>query len=115
MNSVTSKPPAGAFWFSVIGIIGCFLLFALIVYMAYLPSRATAGRVPAGMTQEERLVNNLLTPEERKERLARLRETASSELHSYGWVDQESGVVRIPIEEAVDLTIAELQSEGEGN
>jgi hypothetical protein len=35
--------------------------------------------------------------------LARFRATEDATLHSYGWVDRDAGVVRIPIERAIDL------------
>lgn len=115
MSNVSSKPAAGAFWFSVLGVVGCFLLFGIIMYVVYLPSRAPSTRVPAGLTAEERIMNNLLTPEERKARLVALRELEAEGLHSYQWIDQENGVVLLPIERAIQLTIPELQSRQAGN
>lgn len=35
--------------------------------------------------------------------LAKFRATEEAQLHSYGWVDKNAGVVRIPIERAMDL------------
>jgi hypothetical protein len=35
--------------------------------------------------------------------LAHLRANEEAKLHSYGWVDPNSGVVRIPIERAMDI------------
>ena len=37
--------------------------------------------------------------------LRELREREDQVLHSYGWVDRNAGVVRIPIEEAMKLTV----------
>jgi len=37
--------------------------------------------------------------------LAALRAREESELNSYGWVDKNAGVLRIPIERAMDLTV----------
>jgi hypothetical protein len=34
-----------------------------------------------------------------------LREHEDHVLHSYGWVDREAGIVRIPVERAIDLLI----------
>lgn len=39
------------------------------------------------------------------EDLQALREREQSVLDSYGWVDREGGVVRIPIERAIELTL----------
>jgi len=38
-----------------------------------------------------------------REDLLRLREKEKAELDSYGWVDQKNGIVRIPIDRAMDL------------
>ena len=39
------------------------------------------------------------------EDLARYRAAQESALNSYGWVDQKAGVVRIPIDRAIDLLL----------
>lgn len=39
--------------------------------------------------------------------LAEHREKEREMLESYGWVDRAAGVVRVPIERAIDLTLAE--------
>jgi hypothetical protein len=61
------------------------------------------GPVPQGAAAEA-----MLPPEPRLERLPgrqleRLRAEEDRELHSYGWVDRKAGVVRIPIERAMQL------------
>jgi hypothetical protein len=33
-------------------------------------------------------------------------------LHSYGWIDRQRGVVHIPIERAMDLTVEESRQQG---
>ena len=40
-----------------------------------------------------------------REDLRILREQEDAVLNSYGWVDRSTGVVRIPIEEAMKLTV----------
>jgi len=46
----------------------------------------------------------------RKKALAELRAEEASELASYGWVDQGKGVVRLPINEAMKLTLRDWQN-----
>ena len=46
----------------------------------------------------------------RKKALADLRAAEASELESYGWVDQAKGVVRLPIAEAMKLTLRDWQN-----
>ena len=45
--------------------------------------------------------------EARMEKLKAVTEEAAT-LHSYGWVDKEKGVARIPIERAMELSVTEL-------
>ena len=47
---------------------------------------------------------------ERKKALAELRAAEASELTTYGWVDQTKGVVRLPIAEAIKLSLREWQN-----
>jgi hypothetical protein len=46
----------------------------------------------------------------RDPRLKELRDTETQELTTYGWVDQEKGIVRIPIDRAMDLLVQESAS-----
>jgi hypothetical protein len=46
----------------------------------------------------------------RKKALAELRAAEASELDSYGWVDQAKGVARLPINEAMKLTLRDWQN-----
>ena len=50
----------------------------------------------------------------RKKALAELRAAEASELDSYGWVDQGKGVVRLPINEAMKLTLRDWQNPAVG-
>lgn len=44
----------------------------------------------------------------RSEKLAKLREDSDKALHGYAWVDKAKGTARIPIERAMELTVADL-------
>lgn len=44
----------------------------------------------------------------REEKLKTAREEAARDLNSYAWVDKSKGLARIPIERAMQLTLAEL-------
>jgi hypothetical protein len=46
----------------------------------------------------------------RKKALAELRAAEADELASYGWVDQPKGVVRLPIAEALKLSLRDWQN-----
>ena len=97
-SSYTEKEPSdNTVLVSALGWIGVFLLFLLIVAVAYLPNRATS--------QTERNV---------EERLA-IRNSVRSEqaklTGGYQWVNQAEGVVRIPVERAMELAVEELRAE----
>jgi hypothetical protein len=112
MNDVVNKPSSGAFWLSAIGIIGCFLIFVVIVLLASRNLSKTAAADPtANLKPEERLEHNILTPEERKARLTELRAKETQELNAYEWIDRDKGVVRLPIDRAIELTVRDLQQE----
>jgi hypothetical protein len=80
-------------------LIGTLIIFAfLAVLLLVYPDTGTAPVDPGAPTPEEMLA----------EVRARDRET----LNSYGWVDREKGVVRIPVDEAMELWLAERTAGG---
>src|SRR5262249_58133153 len=79
-------------WF---GIVLLFALFGVIVL-------AIIGPSPRGTDFEE------TRAKKRIENLKTLRDEADKALTTYGWVDKNKGVARIPIERAMELTVADL-------
>ena len=82
--------------FSALGWIGVLLVFAFIVAVAYFPNRSTS--------QEARNVEVRLAI--RNE----VRQQQATLVNAYEWVDQNNGVVRIPVERAMELTVQELRA-----
>jgi hypothetical protein len=78
-----------------LGIVLLFALFGVIVL-------AIIGPSPRGSDYEE------TRAKKRNENLKTLREEADKALTTYGWVDKNKGVARIPIERAMELTVADL-------
>jgi len=70
----------------------------LILVVAYLPNK------PAPLPEGTK------TPEERATILRELRAKETAAATTYGWVDQPKGVVRIPIERAMQLTVEDLKT-----
>lgn len=89
--------PSG-FAATLLAVVGGFGIFLLILTVAYLPKK------PAPLAEGAK------TPSERKIILADLRAKESSAATTYGWVDQAKGQVRLPISDAVELTIKELNA-----
>jgi hypothetical protein len=79
---------------SVIGILGCFALFALLVYIAYLPRH-----------QGPYVGDGIRTPAERLAKLEELRSAEQKQSQSYAWIDQSAGLVQLPIDRAMELTV----------
>jgi len=79
-------------WF---GIVLLFALFGLIVLAIIGPAQRSSDYEEA---RAKKRVENLKT----------LREEADKTLTTYGWVDKNKGVARIPIERAMELTVADL-------
>ena len=93
MNPQPSRERTGLAY--LIGILGSLLIVAALVWAM---QRYTQPP-PLG---EDRVVV-------RKKALADLRAAEASELKTYGWVDQAKGVVRLPIAEAMKLTLRDWQ------
>src|SRR6267378_608638 len=86
-----ARAPLSA-WF---GIVLLFALFGVIVLAIIGPS---PRRSDYEETRAKKRVENLKT----------LREEADKSLATYGWIDKNKGVARIPIERAMELTVADL-------
>jgi Na+-transporting methylmalonyl-CoA/oxaloacetate decarboxylase gamma subunit len=78
--------------------IGVVLLFAFFALLALV----VIGASPRGNTYEEKRAKA------RAEKLQAAREETTKALTTYAWVDKAKGVVRIPIDHAMKLTVAEL-------
>lgn len=78
---------------SLAGIIGVILVFAVILYVAYLP-----GRPPAV---------DYKVAEKRKQDADETRAAGQAKITGYEVIDADAGLVRIPIDEAMDLTVVE--------
>jgi hypothetical protein len=92
-----SRAPFSA-WF---GIVLLFALFGVIVL-------AVIGPAPRGNDYEE------TRTKKRMENLKTSREDAAKALTTYGWIDKNKGIARIPIERAMELTVAELAQQKPG-
>lgn len=76
---------------SLTGIVGAILIFAVILYVAYLP-----GKPPA---------IDYKIAEERKMNADETRAAGLAKITGYEIIDSEAGTVRIPISEAMNLTV----------
>ena len=92
-----SEPSDRKILLSALGWIGVIFCFFLVVAVAYLPNRAVDNEEK--QAGERMQIRNQVRGEQ-----ARL-------VDAYEWVDQEQGIVRIPIERAMKLAVEELRAE----
>jgi hypothetical protein len=92
LRRIAYSPTPFSTW---LGIVCLFVLFGLIVL-------AVIGPSPRGSDYEQ------TRAQKRMERLKTLREESQKDLTTYAWVDKSKGVARIPIDRAMELTVAEL-------
>ena len=91
-----------AIWPTALAVIGVFAIFLLILRVANTPVQSVA--TPANVPEEEQW---RYSADGRRTRLEELRGREATALQGYGWVDQAAGVVRLPLDRAIELTIAE--------
>ena len=78
-----------------LGVVLLFALFGVIVL-------AVIGPAPRSDDYEQKRAKA------REEKLKAAREEDAKALTSYGWIDKNKGVARIPVARAMELTVAEL-------
>ncbi len=82
--------------FTTVLVLVCFALFGWLARKIYAPHVATVDKV-----------EGVLTPADRAARLADLRAKEHAAATTYGWIDQSAGIVRLPIDRAMELTVKE--------
>jgi len=82
--------------FTTVMVLLCFALFGWLAIKLYVPRSHRIDRV-----------EGVKTPAERKELLLDHRAKEHEALTTYGWIDQKAGVVRLPIDRAIELTVRE--------
>lgn len=92
LRRIAHAPAPFSTWF---GIVLLFALFGVIVL-------GIIGPAPRGSDYEE------TRAKKRMENLKTSREEAVKALNTYGWIDKNKGVARIPIERAMELTVTKL-------
>ena len=96
MADNSSQSNSSSFLTSFVGVLVTVLVFVLLVFLAY----GFSGDKPV---QAPRAFPNAPSG-------SSLKAIDAAVLNSYGWVDQEKGIVRIPVDRAKDLVIQELNN-----
>ncbi len=82
--------------FTTVIVLLCFALFGWLARKYYVPRSFWVERA-----------EGVKTPAERRQLLAEHRAKEHEELTTYGWIDRKAGIVRLPIDRAIDLTVRE--------
>ncbi len=92
--ALPATAPRRAPLIAVLAIFALFALFLVVLYFVYVPR--DTGVFPD---------DGIRTPEQRRKILADLQAKQAKQAASYGWVDQKAGVVQLPIDRAMELTV----------
>src|ERR1043166_5459004 len=90
-DSIREAVRARAPFSTWVGVVGLFFLFGIIVL-------ALVGPAPRSDPYEQERAKK------RIDKLKAARDADARELGSYGWIDKNKGVVRVPIDRAMELT-----------
>jgi len=82
-----------------------FVVWLLFKYFEAREARRVMPEYPLAATQVQRQPPEPRLQTNPREDLQQLRAEEEQILNSYGWVDRNAGIVRIPIEEAMKLTV----------
>ncbi|WP_438479453.1 hypothetical protein [Oleiharenicola lentus] len=80
--------------FTAVIVLLAFGAFAFLARKIYVPHATTVNAI-----------EGVRTPEERKALLVEHHAKEAVTATSYGWVDQKAGVVRLPVDRAIELTV----------
>ena len=80
------------------------LVWLLFTYFGVREARQGTPDYPLASRQENRLPPEPRLQTQPREDLRQLREHEDEQLTSYGWVDKNAGIVRIPIDQAMKMT-----------
>ena len=81
------------------------LVWSLFAYLSSREALGTLPEFPLGASQQQRLPPEPRLQTDPREDLRALRQAEDNALQSYGWIDKNAGVVRIPIDRAMTLTL----------
>ena len=97
--STSQDPKALSIIFGgLVGAVGVFLVVILLQIVFFRMQEMETAKKVVSMAPEE---------------LATMRAQQQANLNGYGWVDESAGVVRIPIERAMELTVQDINHEPE--
>jgi len=101
----SSAPSARGVLLTTAVVVACFLIFAGIVWLAYGQRRTTD--LTADLSKVDTADQWKFTADGRAARRKELQSKADAAAASYGWIDPKAGVVRLPLDRAMELVVQE--------
>jgi len=89
----------------IIGLVIHVAVWLLFMFFAQREARRAAPEFPMAVGQETRVPPEPRLQTNPRQDLLELRSQEDAILDSYGWVDKNAGVVRIPVDRAMQLTL----------
>lgn len=89
----------------VVGAVVAVVVLGVFRYFSRQNAQQGPVEYPLGLSEENRLPPEPRLQTNPRQDLRDMRAQEESVLHSYGWVDRNAGVVRIPIDDAIRLTL----------
>jgi hypothetical protein len=102
MSDTTATPARPVSLFTIVLLMALFAAFLLVIRWFYHPAETAAfNGTPENLPKEMEWRANA---DARRKALRDVREKEAADATSYGWVDKNAGVVRLPLDRAMDLT-----------
>jgi hypothetical protein len=97
-----------SFWTTFVAVVGCFAIFIIVLFLAYLPQRRLAPEVDLTKIPPEDQWK--YTADGRQAHLDELRAKEQAAATSYAWIDKDKGIVQLPLGRAMQLTLQEANT-----
>ena len=99
------SPSRSSFALTAAVVLACFLIFVGIVTLTYWKNRDTT--LTPDLSKVDEADKWKYSVDGRAARLTELRGKELTAVTTYGWVDQSAGIVRLPVERAMELVVQE--------
>ncbi|MGH7958738.1 MAG: hypothetical protein ACREH8_17265 [Opitutaceae bacterium] len=106
MSDMPVTPARPVSLFTIVFLFAVFAAFLLVIRYFYQPAATSAfNAAPDNISKDLEWRANAAS---RRLTLKQLREGEAAQTSSHGWIDKNAGVVRLPIERAMELTAHDL-------
>lgn len=108
MSDSSVSPARPVSLFTIVLLLGVFSAFLLVVRYYYQPAPVAAvNAAPENLAKD---LEWRATAEARRKALQELREKEAKQAAAYAWIDQKAGTVQLPVERAMELTVADYRA-----